>query len=303
MASFGSFVRTGWLAAALTGLTTVPAGATYTVSGHGSQGKARWTEERVVIIADASLNAIAPQAAAALERAAQTWQAALAEGPVLEVVRGRPNWRSSEAGNTVRFAFYGEPEAKGALAITRVTCNDQGEIVDADIILNGIYQFREIEAGTSPAVPSATGPEPCSLFGPWSPGHDGALSWDLQSILTHELGHFLGLGEDYVNADATMYAYSLPGDVSKRDLASADADALESVYPAAIPSEQTTGCAGASVSGRGGNRGGWLALLGALSAIALQRSWSGNAGGRRLQGPVTSGGSRGGFARGTRASK
>jgi hypothetical protein len=65
MVSHGSIVQAGWLAAVLTGLTTAPAGATYTVSGQGSPGKAQGTAERVVV--DASLDGIAPQAATMLQ--------------------------------------------------------------------------------------------------------------------------------------------------------------------------------------------------------------------------------------------
>ncbi|MBN1606866.1 MAG: matrixin family metalloprotease [Polyangiaceae bacterium] len=327
MASLRSSVRAGWLAAALTGLTTAPAGATYTVSGHSSSGKAHWDRERVVIAADASLDRIAPDAVMALDRAVQTWQAALDGGPVLEVTRRSVNATAGEVGNTVRFAPYGEPRAKGALAITLVTCSDQGEIVDADIVLNGIYRFRVIDDDVIPAAQTGAEPDHCPHLGPWSFCHDGVPSWDLQSILTHELGHFLGLGEDYVNADATMYAYSLPGDTSKRDLAPADLNALQSLYPPTAPPEQTPGCAGASVTGNSANAG-WLPLLGALCVLALQRLRSRNAGRRQPEALGTSGrrsslrsdltragtrhgedrcdswpGARGAFAHGARASK
>jgi hypothetical protein len=269
MASSGSTVAVGWLAAVLTGLTTMPAGATYTVSGHDNAGKTRWGQDRVIIIADASLNHVFPGAATALERAVQTWQAALQYGPTLEVERGSMQGdghaQSDEPQNTVRFAPYGEPRAKGALAITLVTCDDRGEIVGADIVLNGIYRFRDAAVDAD----DASRLEQCPEAAHWGLGPDGILSWDLQSILTHEMGHFLGLGEDHVHPDATMYAYSLPGDTSKRDLASADLDAIESLYPATAPFEPEPGCTGASVTGQSGNGGGWLLLLGMLSSLVL----------------------------------
>lgn len=265
MASFGSTVLVGWLAALLAGLTTVSAEATYTVSGHDNPGHSRWYEPRVVIIADHSLNLISPDAVDALERAVQTWQAALEYGPTLEVVRGNADGigysSATENDNTVRFAPYGEPLAQGALAITVLTCDDRGEIVDADIVLNGIYRFGD----SADSVPEG---EHCP--GSCFPGsrHTTVPTWDLQGLLTHEMGHFLGLKEDYFNADATLFAYSLPGDIGKRDLAAADLDAIEAAYPAPAPDVQGPGCAGASITGQTGRTGAWR-LLGTLSVFVM----------------------------------
>jgi hypothetical protein len=87
MAFLAGIVRAGWLAAALTGLTTVLEKATYTVSGHSSHGRGRSRQERTVIMTDASLDQIAPHAAMAPEGAAQTGQTALDDDPALDVVR------------------------------------------------------------------------------------------------------------------------------------------------------------------------------------------------------------------------
>jgi hypothetical protein len=53
---------------------------------------------------------------------------------------------------------------------------------------------------------------------------------DLQNALTHEAGHFLGLGHSMTD-DATMSAQTRPQEVGKRDLTADDAAGLCAVYP------------------------------------------------------------------------
>jgi hypothetical protein len=53
---------------------------------------------------------------------------------------------------------------------------------------------------------------------------------DLQAIVTHEAGHFLGLGHSQ-DPQATMYAMYSPGDLNYRSLTADDEAAICSVYP------------------------------------------------------------------------
>ena len=93
------------------------------------------------------------------------------------------------------------------LALTTVTFHlDTGEIYDADMEVNG--------AGTTLTI------------------GDADVQYDLQSILTHEAGHFLGLAHSPV-PDSTMTITYLPGDTSLRDLAPDDVAAICAVYPPA----------------------------------------------------------------------
>jgi hypothetical protein len=53
---------------------------------------------------------------------------------------------------------------------------------------------------------------------------------DLQSIVTHEIGHFIGIGHSDVES-ATMFPSSARTEVSKRELASDDVEAVCTIYP------------------------------------------------------------------------
>lgn len=96
--------------------------------------------------------------------------------------------------------------ASNALALTTVTFNvDTGEIYDADMELNGTADIT-----TDPASPR----------------------YDLQSIVTHEAGHFLGLSHS-PDASATMFRTYAGGTTSLRSLSQDDVDGVCAIYPPA----------------------------------------------------------------------
>jgi len=97
------------------------------------------------------------------------------------------------------------------LALTTVTYNvDTGEIYDADIEINGTM--------------------PLSIGSP--------VQYDLQSILTHEIGHFLGFAHSK-DPESTMFDKYQAGGTSLRTLDEDDISAVCSVYP---PDRQTPAC-------------------------------------------------------------
>lgn len=98
------------------------------------------------------------------------------------------------------------PGTANILALTTVTFNvESGEIYDADIEINDKITF--------------------------SVG-DGAVTNDLLSAVTHEVGHFLGLSHSTVGG-ATMFAEYKAGDTYQRDLSEDDVAGICSVYPPA----------------------------------------------------------------------
>ena len=82
-----------------------------------------------------------------------------------------------------------------------------GKIVDADIELDG----EHISFTTDP-----TG-EPYKM--------------DVQSVITHELGHIFGFVENWDDEEATMFGELKPGQDNKRTLNEDDVDGLCTVYP------------------------------------------------------------------------
>lgn len=136
-------------------------------------------------------------------------------------VTGKPSLVTTEAGetdckfgylrdapntNVVVFRDTGWTHDIGMLALTTVSFRkDTGEIVDADIEVNSAQQ----KISTGAADPSA---------------------FDLDSILTHEAGHLLGLAHSPV-ADATMRPRYDEGDLSLRDLAPDDVCGICAVAP------------------------------------------------------------------------
>ena len=85
--------------------------------------------------------------------------------------------------------------------------SDSGELYDADIELDG-------EGVSFTLDPEA---EPYKM--------------DLQSTITHELGHVLGFLENWEDPEATMYGALVPGEFKKRSLNEDDKEGLCTVYP------------------------------------------------------------------------
>lgn len=95
----------------------------------------------------------------------------------------------------------------GTLAKTSVTFNeDTGEIYDADIEVNAA--FNELTITDDPRK----------------------AQYDLQSILTHEVGHFIGIAHSS-DTNAVMFASYSPGSLALRQLTPDDVDAVCATYP------------------------------------------------------------------------
>ena len=71
---------------------------------------------------------------------------------------------------------------------------------------------------------------------PWSTD-ESELSFDVQNVMTHELGHTLVLDDLRSPRDGalTMHAYTWPGDIIKRSLGSGDILGIQAIYGAPTP--------------------------------------------------------------------
>lgn len=187
--------------------------------------------------------------------AASAWQNSPGELPTLVVHHGPADpvgYRSGgENRNTVRFAPDGDETAGGALAITVITFDAQAKrILDADIVLNGDYDFG---------------------FFPEEDASQATNKYDLQNVLTHELGHLLGLGEDLTDESATMYAFSQPGETGKRDLEARDLSSIAELYSEPFDFATSGGCGGATIAGYSGQSWIWVALGLAFIGLGMRR--------------------------------
>ncbi len=114
---------------------------------------------------------------------------------------------------------WGYHSADNTLAKTTVSYDaNTGEILDADIEIN--HAYNEITTAPAPTV---------MTLGPNDKSH---VVYDLQAILTHEMGHFLGL-DHTMDPNATMNAAYDPGTIDLRSIEDDDLAGLCTVYPPA----------------------------------------------------------------------
>ncbi len=117
---------------------------------------------------------------------------------------------NKEIKNVVGWVEENWEDDAGAIAITTVIYyEDTGEIIEADMALNGV-NFKW----------TLNPPSPC-------PSNNLV---DLRNVITHEAGHFFGLDHSNIEG-ATMYPSSPPCDTEKRDLAPDDINGIIYLYP------------------------------------------------------------------------
>ena len=114
----------------------------------------------------------------------------------------------------------------GILAITFTTTNTGGQITDADILFNPAVTFTTNPTGST---------DPANIF-------------DLQTVATHEIGHFFGLDHSAV-VRAIMFPFAPPLETT---LSMDDIAGMAAVYPKITP-DVPTGSISGTVTFAGSN--------------------------------------------------
>jgi len=195
------------------------------VRARETKSQQRWLLPRVRVVIDESVHRITPNAEQAIIQAFGAW---LSIGPNLpelsfENGRGFKPTLDPDGINTVIYAPIEFAGHEDDLAIT-IGFSDEatGEITEADIIINSRHAYGILSAET-PGAPATS----CD-------GSTRAQAcehrYDLQNVMTHEVGHFYGLGEDREDRSATMYSCTSACETHKRDLSHGDRQSIDMLY-------------------------------------------------------------------------
>jgi hypothetical protein len=202
-------------------LTGIAANA-YVNLRNDTDQRLRWTEDSVVLTLHQNLDprVLDGSDEVAVREAAATWERE--GGPRFRFddapqARARTDWASDD----VHMVWWDTdnssglfPPGSGLVAVTPIDFDPTtGEILDADVIVNA----RQVTSTRGDAD-----------------------AFDLQSVITHELGHLLGLDHSPL-AGSTMAPVPVRGDTSLRTLAPDERAALHALYPTTSPRGSVVG--------------------------------------------------------------
>jgi Matrixin/Carboxypeptidase regulatory-like domain len=181
-----------------------------------------------------------------------TWESAPnVSGVVSGITQGSPTsiaaHSDTDGVNLVCFVCTGDFGSGGdTLAITYTSFNDaSGQMMDADMLFNPAANF----IGGSASCPS-------------NPAAGSPACVDLQTVATHEIGHFIGLDHSAVTS-AMMYPFA--PDV-EHDLSSDDVAGISKIYPASSPTIQTGNISGTITNSSGAGLCGISVFAGSNTA-------------------------------------
>jgi hypothetical protein len=240
----------------------------------------RWHSNKAKLYLDASLDTLNAQARDAVQTGFGTWLSSGAKLPNLsfDSTKGAtfgptPNGKSEIMYGPITIAGH-----ENDLALT-ITFSDPktGEVLEADMIFNSNHPYSLLSAliGSSDGTSEHNGLTTASANG----GSSCTDKYDLQSVATHEAGHFFGLGEDYDVKTATMYYTTGRCETNKRALQSTDETTMDALYVTnetdgtSDPATDTgKGCGGARIGlGKTGGEGSLLSLVGLLGFVSWRR--------------------------------
>ena len=149
-----------------------------------------------------------PDSLAAIQAAMKTWTGLPSSS--FRFVYGGPTTNTvRNPDDGINIIYFGKIRNKARVARNYVQWNKEyGELYDSDIVFNTAHKLSAADKC----------PED---------------SYDIQSVLTHELGHALTLNELYkqTHEEKTMYWKENKGDTKKRTLDQDDIDGINYLYP------------------------------------------------------------------------
>lgn len=214
-----------------------------------------WRKSELIVILDDSLDQLPVGSDVLIEAVFQTWRDTGASLPNVSFERGhgaKPSLKP-DGKSTVMLAPIDFEGHETDLAITiGFSSPVSGEISEADIVINRKHLFKviselEVQESASGLLATAGPMEQESCTGSLiSAACDD--SYDLENVLTHEVGHFFGLGENYDDTRATMFSCTSACEIHKRDLSNVDVAEITALYDVALDQPQA-GCTGAQIGG------------------------------------------------------
>jgi len=221
--------RTKFLGAFLATLALTTPASAYEVK-HSTQGElVRWKTANVGWALDPSLNRLKGGTDAVAE-AVDAWSAR-GGAPTLDVVDTvTAHTAGFDRVNTITHSRGAHALAGKALAITILSFDDRtGAVLDADVVINGKYRFG-------------------------APSIKDESTYDIGRVVSHEMGHALGLSDEPSHEEVIMFPYVAPARVLSTAPTADDIAGLEKLYAGgaalADASSDSAGCGGATVARR-----------------------------------------------------
>jgi hypothetical protein len=197
-----------------------------TKTGH----RVRWTSPVVTLYVDQKLAAAygSDVVRASLMIATDAWRGLDNVPDVVVSDQAAPGYDTQSRSNGV-YLMRPWPFAREQLAVTVSTYDLDGRMIGVDVLVNGESDYALLPDGDD---------------SPFTAHHD------LAAVLTHEMGHVLGLDESPDDRDSTMWPYIRGGDVHQRTLSEDDEAGIVAAYKDVMyESSLPLGCTQASVLG------------------------------------------------------
>jgi hypothetical protein len=202
-----------------------------------------WSKKAVTVYIDGSLKQLGAGADEAVMQAFGQWVGSDQQLPDLSFDTGKTSIEPKQDGmSTVSFAKIKVPGHERDVAITVTYSNDKtGEILEADVVLNALYPMGTLTAkarGQDSEGDKHDDERDNGRPRSQDESSDCSNRYDAQNVVTHEAGHFFGLGEDMTERTATMFLSIDQCETHKRVLSATDTTAITTLYAANQDPEQ-----------------------------------------------------------------